>query len=563
MKLSSFPQLYRNMNRWTEILTVLSKYGLADWIQQLNLDFAKGLLKARDGEVLSRYSREARIRMALQDLGPTFIKLGQILSTRPDVVGVELAEELKRLQADVPADPPEVAREIIEAELSQPIGEIFSEFEDQAIASASIGQVHLARMRTGETVVVKVQHAGIEKIVAEDLEILAGIAALAERLPEFKDYRPTATVAEFQRALRRELDFGREERNMTQFDAQFEGDETIRIPKVYPELCTPRVLTMEYLDGIKLTQKDHLIAAGIDVCEVARRGAEVYVHMIFDTGFYHADPHPGNLLVLPGDVIGLLDFGMVGRIDDRLREDIEDLMVGLTGGDADLLTITIMRLGSVPSGMDETGLRRDIGDFISEYANQNLEDLNFGDAMNDMFEIIRRYRIGLPPQVTMLLKTMVILDGTANMLNPSFSLMDLLKNHRRRIMMRRLSPARRVRKFMKLYSDLERLVEVLPRRVGEILEQVRVGKFDIHLDHRRLGPTVNRLVMGIMASALFLGSSQMLSMKVPPVLFREELWLGLKDLSILGLIGMVFSLGLGARLILAINKSGHLDREEK
>jgi len=563
MKLSSIPQLYRNMNRWTEILTVLSKYGLADWIQQLNLDFAKGLLKARDGEVLSRYSREARIRMALQDLGPTFIKLGQILSTRPDVVGVELAEELKRLQADVPADPPEVARQIIEAELSQPLSEIFSEFEDVAIASASIGQVHLARMRTGETVVVKVQHAGIEKIVAEDLDILAGIAALAERIPEFKDYRPTATVAEFQRALRRELDFGREERNMTQFDAQFEGDETIRIPKVYPELCTPRVLTMEYLDGIKLTQKDHLLAAGIDVCEVARRGAEIYVHMIFDTGFYHADPHPGNLLVLPGDVIGLLDFGMVGRIDERLREDIEDLMVGLTGGDADLLTITIMRLGSVPSGLDETGLRRDIGDFISEYASQNLEDLNFGDAMNDMFEIIRRYRIGLPPQVTMLLKTMVILDGTANMLNPSFSLMDLLKNHRRRIIMRRLSPARRVRKFMKLYSDLERLVEVLPRRVGEILEQVRVGKFDIHLDHRRLGPTVNRLVMGIMASALFLGSSQMLSMKVPPVLFREELWLGLKDLSILGLMGMVFSLGLGARLILAINKSGHLDREEK
>ncbi|MEX0793316.1 MAG: AarF/ABC1/UbiB kinase family protein [Pirellulaceae bacterium] len=563
MKLSSIPQLYRNMNRWTEILTVLSKYGLADWIQQLNLDFAKGLLKARDGEVLSRYTREARIRMALQDLGPTFIKLGQILSTRPDVVGVELAEELKRLQADVPADPPEVARQIIEAELSQPISEIFSEFGDKAIASASIGQVHLARMRTGESVVVKVQHAGIEKIVAEDLEILAGIAALAERIPEFKDYRPTATVAEFQRALRRELDFGREERNMTQFDAQFEGDETIRIPKVYPELCTPRVLTMEYLDGIKLTQKDHLVAAGIDVCEVARRGAEVYVHMIFDTGFYHADPHPGNLLVLPGDVIGLLDFGMVGRIDDRLREDIEDLMVGLTGGDADLLTITIMRLGSVPSGLDETGLRRDIGDFISEYANQNLEELNFGDAMNDMFEVIRRYRIGLPPQVTMLLKTMVILDGTANMLNPSFSLMDLLKHHRRRIIMRRLSPARRVRKFWKLYSDLERLVEVLPRRVGEILEQVRVGKFDIHLDHRRLGPTVNRLVMGIMASALFLGSSQMLSMKVPPVLFREELWLGLKDLSILGLMGMVFSLALGARLILAINKSGHLDREEK
>lgn len=561
MRLTNFPQLYRNMNRWTEILTVLSRYGLADWIQRFQFDFAKGFLKDKDGEVLSRYTREARIRMALEDLGPTFIKLGQILSTRPDIVGVDLAEELQRLQADVPADPPEKIREIIELELGQPIEQLFSTFDEKALASASIGQVHLARLFTGEKVVVKVQHHGIEKKVHEDLEILAGLASLAESVPEFRDYRPKSTVAEFQRALRRELDFGREERNIQQFEAIFEDDETIRIPKVYPDLCTPRVVTMEYIDGIKLSQKDELLAAGIDLSEVARRGAEIYMHMIFETGFYHADPHPGNIILLPGDVVGLIDFGMVGRIDDRLREDIEDLLMGITGRDADLLTATIVRLGSTPPDLDESALRRDANDYVADYANQQLDGLNFADAVNEMFKIVRQYHIVLPPQVTMLLKTMMMLDGTGRMLNPRFSLGDLFHKHRRRIMMRRFAPSRRLRKLWRMYNELERLAEVMPRRITEIMELIRVGKFDIHLDHRRLEPSVNRVVLGLITSALFMGSSQMLSADVPPLLFKEESYLQMKDISIVGAVGILISFALGFRLVTAINRSGKLDRE--
>ncbi|MGY8768735.1 MAG: ABC1 kinase family protein [Pirellulales bacterium] len=550
------------MNRWTDILKVLSKYGLADWINQLNLDFAKGVLKAHDGELLAKYSREARIRMALAELGPTFIKLGQILSTRPDVVGVSLADELKKLQADVPADSPESVRNAVETELCQPIEELFSEFDDVAMASASIGQVHRARLFTGESVVVKVQHGGIEDKVNEDLDILAGIASLAERIPEFANYRPAATVAEFQRALRRELDFGREERNLLQFASEFEKNHTVHIPIVYSELCTSRILTMEYIEGIKLSETEKLIESEIDLAEVARRGAELYMKMIFKSGFYHADPHPGNILVLPGDVIGLLDFGMVGRIDERLREEIEDLMVGITTGDADLLTSVLMRIGSMPADLNENELRRDVGDFISDYTNQSLEELNFTDAINDMFEIIRRYSIMLPPQVAMLLKTMVMLDGTSRELNPEFSLVELFKNYRSKIIMRRLSPARRMKKLWKMYGEVERLVEVLPRRLTDILEQVRTGKFDIHLDHRRLGPSVNRMVMGMMASALFLGSSLLLSQNVPPVVFREEFILGMKDVSILGLTGCLVSIGLGFRLLFAINKSGNLDKPD-
>ncbi|HTN75371.1 MAG TPA: AarF/UbiB family protein, partial [Pirellulaceae bacterium] len=219
MRISAIPQLYRNVKRWTEIISVLSKYGLADWISQLNVEFVKDQLKDRDGEALARLTREARIRLALTELGPTFIKLGQLLSTRADVVGVALAEELKELRANVPADAFADIRQLIESELGQPIEQLFAEFDSVPIASASVGQVHRARLLTGEDVVVKVQHVNIENKIREDLEVIAGLAMLAERIPEFVPYRPSATVAEMSRTLRRELDFGREERNLNQFVA--------------------------------------------------------------------------------------------------------------------------------------------------------------------------------------------------------------------------------------------------------------------------------------------------------------------------------------------------------
>ena len=214
MRISTIPHIYRNVRRWTEILSVLSKYGLADWLSRLNIEMFKTQLKGSRGEALALQTPEKRIRLALTDLGPTFIKLGQLLSTRPDLVGVPLADELTQLRDDVPADDPATVRRIIEVELGQPADELFAEFDDVPVASASIGQVHQARLLTGEKVAVKMQHAGIERKVREDLDVLAGLAILAERIPEFAQYRPRETVAEIARMLRRELDFGREERNL-------------------------------------------------------------------------------------------------------------------------------------------------------------------------------------------------------------------------------------------------------------------------------------------------------------------------------------------------------------
>lgn len=563
MRIATPPHIYRHAKRTGEVVAILVKYGFADLVSRLQIEFPKDLVKDADGAAIARYSFATRVRLALTDAGPTFIKLGQVLSTRADLVGVEVANELQKLQANVPADPPATVRNIVENELGQPIDEIYAEFDEEAIASASIGQVHRARLKTGERVVVKVQHAGIEPKVDVDLEILANLAAAAEAFfPELRNYRPKAVVAEFQRTLRRELDFGREERHMEEFANNFRENPTIHIPKAYPEYTTVRVLTMEQLEGAKLSDTERLLEQRYDLEEIARRGAELYMEMIFTHGFYHADPHPGNILVLKGQVIGLLDFGMVGRIDEPLREDIEEMLLALGNRDPLLLTSVIMRVGSVPANLDQAALSSDINDFVSHYAGQRLSDFNLSGALEEMTEIIRRYHIMLPARVAMLLKVLVMLEGTSRLLNPSFSLVEVMAPFQRKLILRRWSPGRRLRKFRRIYAEMEHLVEVLPRNLLDIMQQVQSGKFDVHLDHRGLEPSVNRLVFGMLTSALFLGSSLLLSYKVPPLIsippWYETPWI--QGLSVLGLLGSITSIALGLRLIRAINKSGHLDR---
>jgi ubiquinone biosynthesis protein len=555
MKIASIPQIYRHLARWREIISVLSRHGLANWVSRLDLEFAKDVLRDRDGEALARLRPEERVRLALVELGPTFIKLGQILSTRPDLVGVALAGELQQLQDEVRADPPETARATIESELGQSIEELFAEFDPRPLASASIGQVHAARLKTGEPVVIKVQHAGIEDKVRVDLDILSGMAMLAERIPEFQNYRPRATAAEFQRQLRRELDFGREERNMQQFAADFADDPRICIPRPYSELCTGRVLTMQRLEGTKLADSARLAAQGIDLNEVARRGAELYLKMIFGSGLYHADPHPGNLVLLPSGVIGLLDFGMVGRIDEPLREDIEELFLALAAQDAGQLANIIIRLGSVPPDLDRPALASDLADFISHYAHQSFDKFDLSGALNELVEMIRRYRIMLPARIAMLIKVLVMLEGTSRLLAPQFNLMELMQPMQSKMLRQRLSPTRQLKKLRRFYFEVERLAGALPRGLTNILEQVQAGRYTVHLDHRGLEPSVNRLVYGMLTSALFLGSTQLLTSGVPPRLSLP--WF--EEFSVLGALGCGLSIALGLRLLRAISKSGHLD----
>lgn len=560
MKLNSIPQIYRHVGRWYEILSVLSKYELAAWVGRLGPDFAKDLLKARGGAPIARHPWETRLRLALAELGPTFIKLGQILSTRPDLVGVKLAEEFRQLQEKVPADPPDVVRKIIESELGSTLETLFAEFELEAMASASIGQVHRARLNTGESVVVKVQHADIEKKVAVDMDILMGLAQMAEMLPDFRNYRPAAIAAEYQRTMRRELDFCREERNIQQFARNFRNDPVAHFPRTYPQLSTRRVLVMERLDGIKLAEPEQLIATGIDTDEVANLGAKICLKMIFEHGFYHADPHPGNLLVMEGCRIGMLDCGMVGRIDERLHSAVSELLVALSNLDAEHVTSMILRLGKTPPDLDRSELSLDVADFLSYYATQSLDKFDLSGALNEIVEQIRRYRIRLPARIIMLLKALVTLEGTARQVSPKFNLVEMIRPYRRKMLWQLFSPRRRMRKLYRLYSELEHLVDILPQGIADLMDQMLNGRFDIHLDHRGLEPSVNRLVLGMLASALFVGASLLLSRQVPPVIHLPPL---LPNTSALGLAAAIVSISLGLRLWLAINKSGHLDQKKK
>lgn len=587
----SVPQVYRNVRRWTEIVSVLSKYGLADWLSRFNIDFVTDLLKSSGEVSQSQLTHEARIRLALTELGPTYIKFGQLLSTRPDLIGQELATELEKLQSDAPKDPYEEIKKIIEEEQGRPIEEIFVEFDPEPIASASIGQVHCAKLslaggygleslwRDGGSsngsaqrglsldeqvidVVVKVRHKGIERTVDTDLDILSGLAQLASRLDDFKNYQPVAIVREMSRTMRRELDFEREERNLVQFRALFENDPTIVIPETITELCSSRMLTMQRVTGTKLRDMQAAAPAGVDPAEIAREGANIYLKMIFNHGFYHADPHPGNILITDEGKIGLLDFGMVGRISEQLREDIEAMLVAIVNQDVQMLTSLIKRVGNCPPNLNESDLSNDIADFVGQYSTQIVSHFDMSGALNDFVSVVRRYDISMPSEAMLLIKVLVTLEGTGRLLHPQFSLMEIMKPFQRMLILKRMSPTRQLRKMRRFYLEVEQLVDALPQRVSSILEQVQTGRFDVHLVHRRLGPTANRLVVGLMTSALFLGSSLMLSYKVPPLFFPGKGPWGIQDLSFLGLTGFIVSLMMGLRLMWAIRKSGNLDEAE-
>jgi ubiquinone biosynthesis protein len=552
MHLTSLPKYARSANRLREIFTILSKYGLADWVSRLHVGFVRGLFKGPEGQGLTELTHERRIRLTLTELGTTFIKFGQMLSTRGDLIGPELAAELTALQADAPADPPRIVRSTIESELGAPLEELFAEFEERPVASASIGQAHRARLKDGRRVIVKVQHPGIEARIRNDLNILLGLAELAEQhLPELRHYQPRATTTEFQRVLLRELDFGRECRHLEQFAANFADDLTVRFPQPYPELSTSRVLTMELLEGVKVAEAEKLADLDLERDELARCGARIYLEMIFRDGFYHADPHPGNLLVLPSGVVGMLDCGMVGRLDERMREDIEEMLMAAVHQDAAHLTSVLMRVGRVPAELDHAALSTDVADLLSYYGGMSLDRLEVGRALTEITDVVRRYHVLLPSSLAMLLKVLIMLEGTSRLLNPRFSLTELIEPYYKKLLWRRLSPERHLRKVRQVLREWESLGEMLPRAVADVLQKVRSGRVHVNLEHKGLEPSVNRLVLGVLTGALFVGSALLWCFRAPPVL---------ADVSLIGAAGCALSMALAVRLAWAIRKSGRLDR---
>jgi ubiquinone biosynthesis protein len=548
MDLTSLARHQRTAGRFAQILTILCKYSLADWLKAVNVRLVRKFLTSFDGQPIAGLPTEVRIRMALTEMGTTFIKLGQILSTRPDLVGPALADELSSLLDNTPADPPEAVRTLIETELHKPIEELFAEFGAAAFASASIGQVHLARLHDGRQVVVKVLHHNIEDKVFRDLDIMMALADLGEKYSaELRHYRPRATTGEFRRTLLRELDFHRELRNIQEFIHNFAGDKTVRFPTPHPTLSTRRVLTLDYLDGIDISDKQCLQSEGHDLQAIARRGSAVFLRMIFRDGFYHADPHPGNLLVLPDTILGVLDCGMVGRIDEHTRDAFTTMLLAALAKDSGRFTDVVTRLASVPPDLDRDAFEAEVHEFLSDYGTQSLNHFDVSGALVGITDIIRRYHLLLPPNLSLLLKTLIVLEGTSRQLDRSFSLAEMIQPYYRQAVREKLSPRRIFRHLQRMFVEWDHLMRMLPADVGDILERVKRGQFKFHLEHRRLEATVGLLVDGILTASLFLGSSLMLSYRVPPA----PLW----DISIPGAIGFFSSLFLVWRVFRATKRS--------
>jgi ubiquinone biosynthesis protein len=543
----SIERLERNARRVEEIVAVLAKYGLADWLRKVPGSRMNEWLRNAEGQTIPELSTAERIRSALTELGTTFIKLGQNLSTRSDLVGQETARELGRLQSEAPPEPPGVAEATLEKELGRRPRALFARFERVPFASASIAQVHRARLRSGEEVVVKIQREGIGEKIETDLSILADLAELAEKhVEELKPYRPVETVRQFAKTLRGELDFTRERRNMEEFRRNFAEDESVRFPRPWPEFSSRRVLTMERMEGVLVSQTEELRALGADLDGFSRRGAKMYLEMIFRDSFYHADPHPGNLMLLPGEIVGVLDCGMVERLGEGLREQMEDILLAVAQEDAGAVADGLWNLATAPPTGRREQLRSEVGEFLAEYIGQSIKELRLREALTSLIDIIYRNGVFLPTGVSLLLRTLIELEGTVQLLSPSFSLAEVIQPYYREVAERRFSPGRLARRFQRSFRDWDRLLQALPKDVNEIVQRILTGTLVVHLDHRRLDPVVNRLVLGLLASSLFLGSSLLWSMKAPPLI---------GGVSLLGAAGYALSLFLGLKIFRDIRKS--------
>jgi ubiquinone biosynthesis protein len=433
-----------------------------------------------------------------------------------------------------------VAVATIERELARPIGECFAEYNREAFASASIAQVHRAKLPNGRRVVVKVQHHGIESTIQRDLRIMARLAGVAEGQEFLKRYRPTAVVREFRETLLRELDFRREVRNLVEFRRNFTADHTVVFPRPYAEFSTGRVLTMQLFSGTSVGRVETLKRRHVDCEALARQGAGVFVQMILRDGFYHADPHPGNILVLPRGRLGIVDAGMVGRLDDELREQVVEMILAAGEGDAERLTDVICSTCEAPPDLDRGGFSADLAEEIDNYATQAVGRFDVGGALSAVTRLMHEYKVFMPSRLSMLIKCLIVLEGTARGLNAGFNLTELLEPYRRQFVTQKMSPVRWLRKARRRRRDWEVLAEAIPRRVNALLAQLQTGNLTAQVRHPLLEKSVNRLAYGLCTSALLLASAMLWVHEVPPIV---------RGVSVLGAAGYLVATLLATRVL--------------
>lgn len=374
---------YRNLKRYHQIISVFVRYGFGDIISRLSLDYFIQAVKYKNikKSQFEKISIAARLRMAFEELGPTFVKFGQVLSIRPDMLPESFIEEFKKLQDNVPPFSGEQAIEEIETQLGKSVEELYSSFDATPIASASIAQVHRAMTNTHEQVIIKIQRPNIQNMIDTDLRILSDLAKLIEKnVQESHLFSPCRIVSEFSKTIQSELNFYREGQNIERFHKNFADDKTVYIPKVYWELTTDRILTMEYIDGIKISKVDELEASGLNKKIIAINGAQLVLKQIFEYGFFHADPHPGNIFVLPDNIIAPLDFGMVGSLDEEEMEAVGALLTAFVKKDVKKIISVLVNLGIMENALDIRNLKIDLSDFLDRYYQVPLFQLDIGKS---------------------------------------------------------------------------------------------------------------------------------------------------------------------------------------
>jgi len=548
----------RDLPRLHEIASVLIRYGWGDLVRMLGisriLERAGKILHWQPKGDVTELDLPVRMRMALTDLGPTFVKLGQVLASRVDVFPPAWIEEFEHLHNRVPPVPFEKVRPALEAAYGRPLEECFAEVEPEAFAAASIAQVHRARLLDGTPVIIKVRRPDIVPKVEADLRLLTHLAHLLEfEIPESRRYRPVQIVGQLRRSLMAEMDLVKEARNIEVFLRNFADDVTVKVPRVYWDCCTEIANVQEELVGIPATELAAAEAAGMDLKLLGSRGADAVLKMILIHGYYHADPHPGNVIFLSGDRIGMLDFGMVGRLTEVRKEELINFLHALIRKDEQGL-LAVLSIWAGDADINEDKLAYDLTEIIFSYDNLPIKDLRIGPLLGDITAVMRENHLTLPPDLTLLFKALITLEGLGNLLDPQFHIVDHLEPFVAEIIKSRYTPEAIGKRLRRNLHEVHEIVTGLPRDIARLFRQARRGSLRIDLDLKRLDHfghqldmASNRLTMGILTASLVIGSSIVMTIEGGPELF---------GLPLFGLLGFLVAFFNSLWILFSIWRSG-------
>lgn len=484
----------RHTKRYKEIAAALVRHGFGFVAEEMGLFHLLSLPRKWMKGVDSKQSLTwaERIRLVLEELGPTFVKLGQLSSTRKDLLPAEVIAEMKKLQDQVPPFSMEEVRQIIERELGEPLGRIFASFKEEPMAAASIGQVHYARLNSGEAVAVKVQRPMVEDIIKYDLEILRELLPLAERRLEWVSrYQLGDVLEELSRSMMDELNYSHEGRNADKIARQFARDPRIHIPKVYWDFSTNKVLTMEWLEGTQISQLIH--APEEQRKAVAEQLVNAMFQQILVEGDFHADPHPGNLLVLSEDRLAFIDFGTIGHLSDKSRYHLTSLFIAMMKHNTEGVARAVVRMGMVGEDVDMEALERDLDRLRGQYYDIPLAEVGLGEAVTDLFTVAAKHNIRIPTDLTLLGKALLTLEGVTEMLDPTISIVDLAEPFGRRLLRERFSPQQVRRRLWKDATETAANLAALPRQVSQLTRMIKGGKLHLEVGLSDLEPLLRKL----------------------------------------------------------------------